>query len=393
MKNVDILIAGGGLAGLSAAYSLAKLDYSIALVSPKTSFVDTRTTALLHSSVEFFKKLEIWDEVATFSHPLKTMRIVDASTNLIRMPQGDFHASEIDLEAFGYNVQNKNLLAALNTCVKAQKNIEVIDGSLTGLEPVENHHSAFNAEIDGQSASFGAKFIVGADGRNSKVREYFKFGEKRWSYPQTALVLDFEHEKSSEFVSTEFHTKTGPFTIVPRSTSKAGLVWLETPQRAQEILNFSDRELDQLLETQMHSYLGKISAVSRPISFPMEGLVARRFGNENHALVGEAAHVFPPIGAQGYNLGIRDVEALIDVMKRFASTENRGEQYHKARFSDVTTRTMGVDLLNRSLLSQFLPVKMFRSTGMHFLNRLPALRKQIMKMGISPASLSQTIHN
>lgn len=381
--TTDICIIGGGLVGLSAALKLAQSGTNITLCAPKETYKDTRTTAFLMQTVNFFKELGLWDELEQKAFPLKTMRIVDGTNRLIRAPQTDFRASEIDLDAFGYNLKNSDTLKALNEIIETYDNIRVIEGV---TKSVETKDSKEHLIVQNGNKTFRiiANFVVGADGRNSTVRNSKNIEVREWQYPQSALVLDFEHERSTQFTSTEFHTEYGPFTIVPQSHNKAGLVWMEKPERVEELLLLSKEAMETALETKMQSFLGKITLKSTPQSFPLKGLVANSFGSDNWAIIGEAAHVFPPIGAQGFNLGVRDIESLANVLGRFTNQENRGQKYNNDRKHDINTRTYGVDLLNRSLLSGFLPVQMLRGIGLQILGSVKPLRKYAMKMGISP---------
>ena len=383
LRKTEILVSGGGLVGLTAAIALAQSGWQVVLCAPETAEKDTRTTAFLWDTVEYFNSLGLWEKLGKKAFPLKTMRIVDGTKRLLRAPQTDFHSSEIGLEAFGYNLKNSEVLEVLNECASDNESIQRIAGMVTS---VETGVDGINAVIESsdKTLEISVGFVAAADGRNSLIRNSLLPGERSWKYPQTAIVVDFQHEISTNFVSTEFHTETGPFTIVPRSHDLAGLVWLETPERSEQLLNMPNPELEAEIEQKMQSFLGKIKLANEPRSFPMAGLVADRFGSENAALLGEAAHVFPPIGAQGFNLGVRDIECLVNVLKRYKNVENRGLQYDRARRSDVYSRTVGVDLLNRSLLSDFLPNQAIRTLGMTALNQLSPLRKMAMKLGISP---------
>ena len=386
LKNqikTDICIIGGGMAGLAATLKLAQMSAEVTLCAPKQMSSDKRTTALLMQTVAFFKELGIWSKIEQKAFPLKTMRIIDGTNRLIRTPQTDFKASEIELEAFGYNVKNSDILEIMENEIKEYSNITQIEGIVETIEATDNRELVTIKTNDGLS-HVSAGFIVGADGRNSIIRTSRNIKVREWQYPQTAIVLDFNHERSTEFASTEFHTESGPFTIVPHSHYQAGLVWMEKPDNVAEILTQSKQELQLTLEKKMQSYLGKITLLTEPQSFPIKGLVANSFGEQNWAIIGEAAHVFPPIGAQGFNLGVRDIEALFEVLARFTNQENRGLQYDRARKLDINTRTYGVDLLNRSLLSDFLPVQMIRGLGLHLLGSIKPLRKYAMRMGVSP---------
>lgn len=381
--TTDICVIGGGLAGKTAALKLAQNGATVALCAPKETIVDTRTTALLMQTVRFFEELSVWEKLSQKAFPLKVMRIVDGSNRLIRTPQTDFKSSEIDLEAFGYNLKNADILEVLEEAISALPNIIHIEGVVTKIDSDANTKH-IKVETDKGIQSVVTSFAVGADGRHSIVRTSKSVGAREWEYPQAAIVVNFKHEKSTHFTSTEFHTETGPFTIVPHSDYDAGLVWMEKPQNVEKLLTLSHSEFERTLENKMQSFLGKITLLNSPKSFPIKGLVANQFGNENWALVGEAAHVFPPIGAQGFNLGVRDIEALAETLSRYTNQENRGLQYDRSRKLDINTRTYGVDMLNRSLLSDFLPVQMARGLGLHVLGSIKPLRKYVMKMGIAP---------
>ncbi len=381
--TTDICVIGGGLVGLSAALKLAQSGASITLCAPKETIKDERTTAFLMQTVSFFEELGLWAKLETKAFPLKTMRIVDGTQRLIRAPQTDFKASEIELDAFGFNLKNLDTLQTLNAEIENYKNIERIEGLIENIQTIDNQEQ-LTLKNGSRTTNIKAGFVVGADGRNSIVRHSKNVSVREWKYPQTALVVDFEHTRSSEFTSTEFHTETGPFTIVPHSNNKAGLVWMEKPEKVEELLLLSKEVMEKKLEDKMQSFLGKITLKSKPQSFPLKGLVANSFGEQNWAIIGEAAHVFPPIGAQGFNLGIRDIEALSEVLARFTNQENRGSQYDNARTHDINSRTYGVDLLNRSLLSDFLPIQMLRGLGLQILGSVKPLRRYAMKMGISP---------
>jgi 2-octaprenyl-6-methoxyphenol hydroxylase len=381
--NTDICIIGGGLVGKTAALKLAISGYKVVLCAPKVASKDQRTTAFLMQTVTFFEELGIWNKMKEMAFPLKTMRIVDGTNRLIRSPQTEFKSNEIDLEAFGYNLRNADCLELLEAKLNDHPDITILDATVSEIMSVEDHEHV-HATAGKNNLRIIAGFVVGADGRNSIVRQC-KFVEAReWEYPQTAIVVDFEHERSTNFVSTEFHTESGPFTIVPHSDHKAGLVWMETPEKVAELKDLSNEEFAKVMEEKMQSFLGKITLLTAPKTFPIKGLVAKQFGDKNWALIGESAHVFPPIGAQGFNLGIRDIEALQECLSRYTNQENRGEKYNNARKNDINTRTYGVDLLNKSLLSDFIPVQIMRGLGLHILGSVAPLRKQVMKLGISP---------
>lgn len=255
MHKHDILINGGGLAGLTCAIALAQMDLDVGVIAPGLTpstksppIGDRRTTALLSQSVTYLDELGIWDKIAPHASSLKIMRIIDATKRLIRAPQVDFRASEIDLDSFGENVTNFDLLNVLHDCAKAYKNVTLYDDFSSDIAIFENHVSL---QTKG-GTELEADFLIGADGRNSPVREAANIGTRSWGYPQTALVTNFKHRLPHGNISTEFHTETGPFTIVPMPDNQSSLVWVETPEHAEELAKLSTDELSRRIETQIN---------------------------------------------------------------------------------------------------------------------------------------------
>ncbi|MGH6761593.1 MAG: UbiH/UbiF family hydroxylase [Phyllobacterium sp.] len=379
-----IAVVGTGPAGLIAALALHSANAEVISVGPAPAASDARTTALMMPAVHFLEKLGVWNRIAEHATSLKTMRIVDGTTRLIRGSTVTFRASEIGEEAFGYNIPNIALNRALATAMtdvglaRIEKNV--------GSYHVSKDHISVEA-ADGEQLLAG--LVVAADGRSSLARESAGIGVSSWKYPQTAIVLSFSHAREHENISTEFHTEHGPFTQVPLAGRRSSLVWVVNPAIAAELLALDDKALSQRIESRMQSMLGKVSVEGRPQAWPLSGLIPTTFAKNRTILIGEAAHVFPPIGAQGLNLGIRDVEALIDCFS--ADSEDAGEQrnlekYNRSRRVDILARTGSVDILNRSLLTDLLPAQLARGIGLEALRTFSPLRAFMMREGLRPGS-------
>jgi 2-octaprenyl-6-methoxyphenol hydroxylase len=240
--------------------------------------------------------------------------------------------------------------------------------------------------------SIAAPLVIGADGRKSMCRAAGGIEVETHSYPQSALTLSFAHGRPHRDTSSEFHTASGPFTLVPLPGDRSSLVWVLDPNQDAAIGELNDDELSLELERRSHSILGKIKVETSRGLFPLTMSRARQFATKRIALAGEAAHVLPPIGAQGLNLGLRDAAAIGELAveawraQRDPGADDILTEYDRVRRADVGSRALAVDLLNRSLLSDFLPVQSTRGLGLYLLDRIGPLRRAVMREGTSPSN-------
>ncbi len=355
------------------------------LFGPEASATDGRTTALMNPALETLERIGILERLAQGAAPLKAMRIIDATQRLIRSPVVTFRASEIGEERFGLNMPNKTLVATLAAAVHDHPAISWRK-SLVAAWRLETGRAV--AELaDGSHVA--ALLAVAADGRNSSARQAAGISTRAHPYPQAALVLNFGHSREHGFISTEFHTETGPFTQVPLPGNRSSLVWVVRPETAQELAALDDAELSIRVEEKMQSMLGRVTVEPGRQIYPLAAATPRRFARNRVALIGEAAHVFPPIGAQGLNLGIRDVVDLVETVSANRSDPGAAKAlatYDAKRRPDILARSSAVNLLNRSLLSDLLPAQMARSAGLGMLGALSPLRAFFMREGLRPGS-------
>lgn len=381
----EITISGGGPAGMMAALALSAKGYRTALLGPETDRNDRRTTALMMPAIRFLEEIGVWSDIAPEAAPLASMRIVDATQRLIRSPAVTFRAGEIDEIAFGYNIPNATLNQKLAEAVENNPAIKRVTQPAIEYRNNGDHVTITLADGD----TLHTRLVVAADGRNSAAREAAGIRTRRWSYPQTAVVLSFAHEVEHENISTEFHTEEGPFTQVPLKGKRSSLVWVVNPSRAEMLLALDDATLAQRIEDMMQSMLGKVTIDIRPQAWPLSGMVPVSFASKRTILIGEAAHVFPPIGAQGLNLGTRDVETLIKAIASDPSDPGSDcviRTYDRGRRPDILARTGSVDALNRSLLSPMLPAQIARGVGLEMLRSFAPLRAFFMREGLRPGS-------
>ena len=384
---MEIVVIGAGPAGLTAAIALAAAGIETALVSKRPAHPDNRTTALLAGSVRALETLGVWASCRDQAAPLEAIRIIDDTRRLIRAPEVVFHAAEIGLEAFGHNIENHHLVAALDSRAASLPQLRRIDQAAAAIEVEADRVRVRLAD----ESRLEARLVIGADGRRSLCRAVAGIITDAFDYGQTALTLNLRHTRPHAGASTEFHAESGPFTLVPLPGMRSSLVWVVGSREAERLGALPAPALAHEIECRAHSILGKIALETERGMFPLGVETARRVSAHRIALVGEAAHALPPIGAQGLNLGLRDAATIAELA---ATARHDGRdpgsaevltRYETARRADVTTRAVAVDLLNRSLLSDFLPIQGIRGLGLYLIDRIGPLRRALMREGIEPA--------
>lgn len=382
--TTGIAIVGAGPAGLTMALALASRGIGSVLAGPPADPSDTRTTALLDGTVRLLDGLGVWERARRDAAPLRRLKIADATQRLIRARPLAFEASEIGLEAFGWNIANRDLLAALLARLRDQSLVTFIEER---VEAVSIGLDEATLVLEG-GRPVKAKLAIAADGSRSKLRDAAGISAKTWRYPQVALTLNLEHTLPNHDASIEFHTETGPFTLVPLGTHRSSLVCVIDEAQARGLAALDDESLALELERRCRSCLGAFKIAGGRSVWPLGGLKAGRLADRRVALIGEAAHVFPPIGAQGFNLTCRDIASLARLVAHEPDPGSSAvlQAYDRARRDDVALTTLGVDWLNRSLLSSALFVQGARAAGLAVLDTIGPLRRWVMRSSLAPRS-------
>lgn len=383
----DIAVIGGGPAGLTAAIALAETGAKTALLARHAPYADNRTTALLGASTDLLERLDVWRRCRDQAAALQAMRLVDDTGRLIRAPEVRFSSDEIGLDQFGFNIDNRTLMAALEARAAELSGLTRFDDEAETIHP-----DAAEVSIGTRAGkTLAARLVIGADGRQSLSREAAGIEVRRRDLGQSALTFNIGHTHPHRNISTEFHTPHGPCVFVPLPGNRCSVVWVSAPKEAERLMALDDDELSEAAEKQSHSILGRVRVEPGRNIFPLAIESPGQFARNRIALVGESAHVVPPIGAQGLNLGLRDAADIADIAGQAMSLgEDPGSpqvlaRYQSARRSDVWSRTLTIDIANRSLLSDFLPMQSLRAAGLHLIGSVGPLRRLAMREGLAPS--------
>lgn len=390
MEQTDILIAGGGIAGLSAAARLGSAGKSVLLVDPAPLTIagngDLRTTAYLQPSIQTLTKANAWAAMQVAGAELRTMRIVDAG-GVERAPRDsvDFDGQETGAGSFGWNVPNSVARTALMDTISGMTNVQILPQTRVTGYATRMDHAILRTDTGKQIA---AKLVIAADGRDSTLRTLADIRHKRWDYGQQALVFVVTHAAPHQGVSTEIHRTGGPLTLVPMPDLDdkpcSSVVWMVPGPRAKTLSQLDDATLSAEITTETMHLFGPLTLAGPRATWPIISQIALSLQADRLALIAEAAHVMPPIGAQGLNTSLHDVETLASLI---AEAPDPGApqllaQYERQILPRTMARVGGIDLLNRAAMAEPQPLRDLRRAGLKAIAGFPPLRRLAIRAGM-----------
>ncbi|SLN32962.1 2-octaprenyl-3-methyl-6-methoxy-1,4-benzoquinol hydroxylase [Roseovarius litorisediminis] len=394
MAQYDIVVSGGGVAGLTAAAVFGTAGFSVLCVDPsppiterETKGADLRTTAFLQPAQALLDRAGLWARLVPYAADLQVMRIVDAGgeTPEPRITK-EFDASDISDRPFGWNLPNWLLRREMVAHLETLESVTFLPG--TGTTSLFTREAEARVGLsDGTKAR--CRLVIAADGRNSPVRQAAGVDVKTTRYGQKALAFAVTHPIPHANVSTEIHRSGGPFTLVPLpdhdGRPSSAIVWMEEGPEVLRLANLTVPEFEAAMNERSCYLFGPLTLASRRTVWPIISQVAERMYSERVALVAEAAHVVPPIGAQGLNMSLGDMRVLLELAE--TAPDRLGsramlETYHRRRHAEVRARVAGIDLLNRASMMRAQPLRDARAMGLNAIYSLAPVRKTIMQLGL-----------
>ena len=385
LKTFDIVIVGGGLVGMSMAVALADSDFNILLVeqsqaSPvRANILDLRTTGITRSSQQAFRHFGIWEHVVPHATPIQ---------KLVLSEQGNFggariDATEFDVSPIGHMVPNHHLIDVLSQQVSKQHNLTIM--SSAALVNLDDNAQGYALKIvhNEQTSMIQTSLLIGADGANSKVRELLNISAQKKNYHQTAIITNIRPNKPHKNIAYERFTDHGPLAVLPIQDDYCALIWTQPDKRVDHFMQMNDQSFLQALQSAFGYRLGQIKEVGQRSSYPLSLVVSDQLVKDNAVLVGNAAQAVHPVAAQGFNLGLRDVQALVQILKGNSLSKLGYSQllneYENQRMPDRAHVIRLTDGLTRVFAPQIWPVRALRGLGVRMIGKLPILQRSVLR--------------
>ncbi len=387
-SSFDIVIVGGGLVGMSLAVALAKSPCSVLLLEQNeaaplhANVLDLRTTGLTRSSEQMFMQTGVWQKIATAATSIQRLDVSE---------QGNFGGARIDanqhgISPIGYMVPNHHLITTLSEQVAQLANIKIL--SPASLESAQINSSGYEIKVNhnGEQVSFTTSLLVGSDGGNSKVRSLLDIDVEYKSYQQSAIITNVKTQKAHQNIAYERFTQHGPLAVLPIQDNCCALIWTQAEGNAEQYLQMNDQMFLQSLQKAFGYRLGKFLEVGRRSAYPLSLTTSNKLTGPHAVLIGNAAQTVHPVAAQGFNLGLRDVHTLTQMLTKADFNPRNFDamlnEYEKKRAPDRDHVIKLTDGLTRVFAPQAWPAKMLRGIGVRIISSVPALQRGVLRRNL-----------
>ena len=387
--ETDIVLAGGGMVGLTLGLALAQGGLKVAIAEPMPVGVQTdtkfdgRVSALAYAAIRLFRALGVWPHLEGQAQPINDILVTDGKLGGAPSPFSlHFDAAELGETALGCIAENRHIRLALFAAAEKEKNLTIHWGAALTDIAIDAH--GIDATLsDGRKIR--ARLAVAADGRQSPMRDLMGLGLVGWSYPQIGIVATVEHERPHNGVAYEHFLSSGPFAILPMTGNRSSLVWTEKESLAPKMMALSDAAFNEEIARRFGAHLGRTHATGPRWSYPLKFHLARAYVKPRFALAGDAAHGIHPIAGQGLNLGLKDAAALAEVVLDSArlGLDIGGletlKRYERWRRFDSFMLAASTDALNRLFSNDITPIRILRDLGMGLVDQIGPARRFFMR--------------
>ena len=395
MKFYDVCIIGGGHSGLVAALAFAKNKFNVLCVESKAfsssskKDLELRTTAHLLPTISFLKTIGLWKHLEAYSCPLESLRIInekDIERSSPKISDNIFQSNEIKQNNFGYNVPLEKSVNIFRELVKSFKNLNMLDDTSFISSYLENEYRIIKLS---NGDFIKTKLVIGADGANSVVRSLSGNEVFEQDTGQVALTFNVKHTLEHKNISNELYKKGGPLTTVPilddNKNLHSSIVWMNNKEVTEQLLSLDKKKFARKLNERSLSILGEMAPITAVTKLPVKIMVAQKLVGERIALIGEAAHKLPPIGAQGFNMSVKDIKTILRLTIK--NTKNIGSpsmlsSYQFKRYPDIFGKAFSVGFLNILAASEQTAFQNLRALGLEAINNIGPLKRGIMRLGL-----------
>lgn len=381
MERFDFTVVGGGVIGAATAVGLAKQGWRVAIVehnqptpySPQQA-IDLRVSAISKGSANLLKRLGAWDSLAQMRFcPYKRLATWELAGGRV-----EFDANELQLDALGYIVENRLIQLALWRDFTDYDNLVLLcPDRVTNIVQQDKGYSLTLKS----SQVIESQTVIGADGAHSYVRQKANIGITAWDYRQHCMLIRVETTQSSQDITWQWFTPTGPRSFLPLGDQQACLVWYDAPHKIRELSNLTPEQLASQIEKSFPSCLGKINVMESGY-FPLVRQHAQRYYHQQMVLLGDAAHTINPLAGQGMNLGFKDVKVLLSAVQRYGNNSKALQCYQSERYQDNLMMQTAMDAFYTGFSNNITPFKLLRNLSLKAVNCSGGLKKQLLKYAI-----------